>query len=214
MRLIIFDIDGTLLDSKAIILASHASAFGKHGLAVPSEAAIMALVGLSQRETFLALAGEHGPVDGLIGAYQEAVWAFRAAGQHTETLFPGAAELVADLAKRADLRLALATGKGRRGTNLIIEQYGWQGVFASSHTSDENPSKPDPTMLQRAMEIAGVAPMATVMIGDSPFDMQMAVNAGVTPIGVAWGHQPRETLIANGAQAVATDFADLARILW
>lgn len=213
MRLIIFDIDGTLLDSKAIILASHAAAFGKHDLAVPSEAAIMALVGLSQRETFLALAGEHGPVDGLIGAYQEAVWAFRAAGQHAETLFPGAAELIADLSKRDDIRLALATGKGRRGTNLIIEQYGWQGVFGSSHTSDENPSKPDPTMLLRAMEIAGVPASDSVMIGDSPFDMQMAVKAGVTPVGVAWGHQPRDTLFANGAVAVAEDFADLTRLI-
>jgi phosphoglycolate phosphatase len=213
MRLIIFDIDGTLLDSKAIILASHAAAFGKHDLAVPSEAAIMALVGLSQRETFLALAGEHGPIDGLIGAYQEAVWAFRAAGQHAETLFPGAAELIADLAKRDDIRLALATGKGRRGTNLIIEQYDWQGVFGSSHTSDENPSKPDPTMLLRAMEIAGVLASDSVMIGDSPFDMQMAVKAGVKPIGVAWGHQPRDTLLANGAVAVAEDFAELARLL-
>lgn len=213
MRLIIFDIDGTLLDSKAIILASHAQAFGKHGINVPSEAAIMALVGLSQRETFLALAGEHGPIDGLIAAYQEAVWAFRAAGQHTETLFPGAAELIADLSRRPETRLALATGKGRRGTDLVIAQYGWQGVFTSSHTSNENPSKPDPTMVLRAMAIAGAAPGETVMIGDSPFDMQMAVKAGVQPIGVAWGHQPPATLIANGAEVVATDFADLARLL-
>jgi phosphoglycolate phosphatase len=213
MRLIIFDIDGTLLDSKAIILASHAATFGKHGLAVPSEAAIMALVGLSQRETFLALAGEHGPVDALIAGYQEAVWAFRAAGQHAETLFPGAAELIADLATRDDIRLALATGKGRRGTDLVIAQHGWHGLFGSSHTSDENPSKPDPTMLNRAMAIADVPPSATVMIGDSPFDMQMAINAGVTPIGVAWGHQPREVLLANGARDVAKDFTDLARLL-
>ena len=68
-------------------------------------------------------------------------------------------------------------------------------------------------MLRRAMEIANVPPAATVMIGDSPFDMRMAVNAGVQPIGVAWGHQPRETLIANGAAAVAADFADLARLI-
>lgn len=213
MRLIIFDIDGTLLDSRAMILAGHAQAFGKHGLSAPDEAAIMALVGLSQRETFVALAGEHGPVDGLIAAYQEAVWAFRASGQHAETLFPGAAELVADLAARPDLRLALATGKGRRGTDLIIEQHGWRDVFHSSHTSDENPSKPDPTMLHRAMEIAGARPQDSVMIGDSPFDMQMAVAAGVTPLGVAWGHQPPARLMQAGAKAVATDFADLARLL-
>lgn len=212
-RLIIFDIDGTLLDSKAMVLAGHAQAFGRHGLAVPDEAAIMALVGLSQRETFVALAGEHGPIDGLIAAYQEAVWAFRAAGQHTETLFPGAAELVAALAAEPETRLALATGKGRRGTDLVIENHGWHGVFGSSHTSDENPSKPDPTMLNRAIEIAGVPAAASAMIGDSPFDMQMAVAAGVVPIGVAWGHQPPATLLAAGAKAVARDFTDLRHLL-
>jgi phosphoglycolate phosphatase len=212
-RLIIFDIDGTLLDSKAMILAGHAHAFGKHGLPVPSEAAIMALVGLSQRETFVALAGEHGPLDSLIAAYQEAVWAFRAAGQHAEVLFPGAAELIAALAAAPETSLALATGKGRRGTDLVIERHGWHGIFKSSHTSDENPSKPDPTMLHRALEIAGVPAAASVMIGDSPFDMQMAVAAGVIPIGVSWGHQPTEKLLAAGAKAVATDFTDLARLI-
>ncbi len=213
MRLIIFDIDGTLLDSKAIILASHAAAFGKHGLAMPEEAAIMALVGLSQRETFTALAGADGPIDGLIAAYQAAVWDFRAKEMHRETLFPGVADLIAALAKRADRRLAIATGKGRRGTDLVIAQHGWHGIFGSSHTSDDSPSKPDPTMLHRAMQIAGVTPQDSVMIGDSPFDMQMAIRAGVMPIGVAWGHQPPDRLRQHGAQAVAADFAELAKLL-
>lgn len=213
MRLIVFDIDGTLLDSKAIILAAHDAAFTRHDLAVPDEAAIMALVGLSQRETFTALAGEDGPIEGLIAAYQEAVWDFRAREMHRETLFPGAAELIADLASRSNRRLAIATGKGRRGTDLVIAQNNWQDVFGSSHTSDDSPSKPDPTMLHRAMQIAGIAPAATMMIGDSPFDMQMAVKAGVTPIGVAWGHQPPARLRKHGAQMVATDFAELAKLL-
>jgi phosphoglycolate phosphatase len=213
MRLIVFDIDGTLLDSKAIILAAHDRAFTRHALPVPDEAAIMALVGLSQRETFTALAGEDGPIEDLIAAYQEAVWDFRARGMHRETLFPGAADLIADLATRADRRLAIATGKGRRGTDLVIAQHNWQDIFGSSHTSDDSPSKPDPTMLHRAMAIAGIAPESTVMIGDSPFDMQMAVSAGVTPIGVAWGHQPPARLRENGARHVAADFAELARLL-
>ncbi|HEX9449265.1 MAG TPA: HAD-IA family hydrolase, partial [Dongiaceae bacterium] len=171
------------------------------------------LVGLSQRETFTALAGADGPIDGLIAAYQAAVWDFRAKEMHRETLFPGVADLIAALAKRADRRLAIATGKGRRGTDLVIAQHGWHGIFGSSHTSDDSPSKPDPTMLHRAMQIAGVTPQDSVMIGDSPFDMQMAIRAGVMPIGVAWGHQPPDRLRQHGAQAVAADFAELAKLL-
>lgn len=213
MRLIIFDIDGTLIDSKAIILAGHAHTFGKLGLPMPAEAEIMALVGRSLPEIFVALAGEDGPVKELIAGYQEAVWGFRTDGQHRELLFPGAAELIAALAAEPETSLALATGKGRRGTDLVIEQHGWYGIFKSSHTGDENPSKPDPTMLHKALEIAGVAAASSAMIGDSPFDMEMAVAAGVTPIGVAWGHQPPEKLLAAGAKAVAQDFADLARLI-
>lgn len=213
MRLIIFDVDGTLVDSKAIILAGHAHTFGKRGLPVPSEAEIMALVGLSLPEIFIALAGADGPVTELITGYQEAVWAFRTDGQHPEPLFPGAAALVAALAAEPETRLAIATGKGRRGTDLFIAQQGWHGIFGSSHTGDENPSKPDPTMLHRALEIAGVPAAASAMIGDSPFDMQMAVAAGVVPIGVSWGHQPAEKLLAAGAKAVAEDFTDLARLI-
>jgi len=213
MRLIIFDIDGTLVDSKAIILAGYAHTFRKQGLPMPEEAALMALVGLSLPEIFVTLVGEHGPVKELIAGYQEAVWAFRTDGRHPEPLFPGAAELVAALAAEPQTRLALATGKGRRGTDLVIEQQGWHGIFGSSHTGDENPSKPDPTMLHRAMKIAGLPPAASVMIGDSPFDMQMAIAAGVTPIGVSWGHQPPEKLLVAGAKTVAKDFDDLARLI-
>jgi phosphoglycolate phosphatase len=213
MRLIIFDIDGTLVDSKAIILAGHAHTFGRLGLPVPAETEIMALVGLSLPEIFVALAGKDGPVKELIAGYQEAVWGFRTDGRHRELLFSGAAELLATLAAQPETSLAVATGKGRRGTDLLIEQQGWHGIFKSTHTGDENPSKPDPTMLRKALEIAALPPSASAMIGDSPFDMQMAVAAGVTPIGVSWGHQPAEKLLAAGARAVAADFADLARLI-
>jgi len=213
MRLIIFDIDGTLLDSKAIILAAHAATYAQHGLPTPSEAAIMGLVGMSLPEIFRILAGPDDPAESLMTGYQQAVWEFRATGLHAERPFPGAIELVDRLGVTPGVKLALATGKGRRGTDRVIAQYGWQNILSSSQSADENPSKPDPTMLNRAMAIAGATPAETVMIGDAVFDMQMAVSAGVTPIGVAWGHQPTEALIAAGAVAVATDMADLAKLI-
>lgn len=213
MRLIVFDIDGTLVDSKELILAIHRHIFTAHDLPVPAEEAIMALVGLSHREVFTALVGADGPIDSLIAGYKERAWTLRSTSALWEPLFPGAAELVDALIKRGDCRLAIATGKGRRGTDLLLERNGWTAHFSSSHTSDDCPSKPDPTMLLRAMAAAEATPAETVMIGDSIFDMQMALAAGVTPIGVAWGHQPPAALRDAGAKAIAEDFTDLARLL-
>ncbi|TXH35924.1 MAG: HAD family hydrolase [Rhodospirillaceae bacterium] len=213
MRLIVFDIDGTLVDSRELILAIHQHIFTAHGLPVPTEDAIMALVGLSHREVFTALVGTEGPIDSLIAGYKERAWALRAGNASWESLFPGAAELIDALIKRGDCRLAVATGKGRRGTDLLLERNGWTLHFSSSHTSDDCPSKPDPTMLLRAMAAAEATPAETIMIGDSVFDMQMALAASATPIGVAWGHQPPAALRAAGATAIAEDFTDLARLL-
>ncbi|MDY0884855.1 HAD-IA family hydrolase [Dongia soli] len=213
MRLIVFDIDGTLVDSREIILAIHQHIFTAHGLPVPAEEAIMGLVGLSHREVFTALVGADGPIDSLIAGYKERAWALRAANAFPEPLFSGAADLVDALIKRGDCRLAVATGKGRRGTDLLLERNGWTPHFSSSHTSDDCPSKPDPTMLLRAMAAAEARPAETVMIGDSVFDMQMALAAGATPIGVAWGHQSPAALRKAGATAIAEDFTDLARLL-
>jgi phosphoglycolate phosphatase len=217
MRLIVFDLDGTLVDSREMILAIHRHIFPEHGLPVPSEDAIMGLVGLSHRQVFGGLVGEDGPIDSLIDAYKTRAWAFREGGLYPERLFPGTAELIAALRDRLDCRLAIATGKGRRGTDRLIEMHGWTGIFTSTHTSDDCPSKPDPTMILRAQaaaaEATGIGPVETIMIGDSIFDMKMALAAGARPIGVAWGHQPSAQLSAAGATAIAEDFAHLGRLL-
>ena len=212
-RLIIFDLDGTLVDSREMILAVHRHIFTEHALPVPSEEAVMGLVGLSHREAFTGLVGMDGPIDSLIAAYKTRAWAFREAGLYLETMFDGAAALIADLRLRTDCRLAIATGKGRRGTDLILKQQGWTDAFSSIQTSDDSPSKPDPTMILRALADTAVEPADAVMIGDSVFDMQMALAAGVTPIGVAWGHQPATRLHAAGAAIIAEHFTDLARLL-
>jgi phosphoglycolate phosphatase len=173
----------------------------------------MGLVGLSNREVFAGLVGADGPIDSLLAAYKTHAWAFREAGLYPEAMFEGAAELIADLRQRTNCRLAIATGKGRRGTDLILKQQGWTDAFSSIQTSDDCPSKPDPAMILRALAATSVQPADAVMIGDSVFDMQMALAAGVTPIGVAWGHQPATRLHAAGAAIIAEDFADLARLL-
>jgi phosphoglycolate phosphatase len=107
----------------------------------------------------------------------------------------------------------LATGKSRRGVDRLVLAQGWHNTFATIQTADTHPSKPHPSMIEAARAEVGAAPEATVMIGDTTFDIEMAVAAGVAAIGVAWGYHPPAALHAAGAREVARDFAELQAIL-
>jgi phosphoglycolate phosphatase len=209
VKLVVFDVDGTLVDSQDLIVAAQREAFGAHGLKPPRRERSLSVVGLSLPEAFTALVGAHGPVESLAAAYKEVFGRLRADAAYREPLFPGAAELVADLAGRADIALAIATGKSQRGVAHLIERHGWDRVFASIQTADDAPSKPDPTMLRQAMADVDAAPDETLMIGDSTFDMAMARGAGVTAIGVSWGYHPPAALTEAGATAVVDSYSEL-----
>ncbi|MCX8253820.1 HAD family hydrolase [Beijerinckiaceae bacterium RH AL1] len=206
MRLIVFDVDGTLVDSQHHIVAAQAVAFAAVGLAPPSRAAALSVVGLSLREAFRVLAGDDAPIDGLAEAYKDAWHQMRRQPAHEEPLFPGARESLARLAAVPGTLLGIATGKSRRGVAALLEAQGWAALFATIQTADDHPSKPDPSMLVAAMEETGAAPAMTAMIGDTSFDMAMAVAAGVRPLGVAWGYHPAAALLAAGATSVADSF--------
>ncbi|MGR3465939.1 HAD-IA family hydrolase [Limimaricola sp.] len=199
-RLVIFDVDGTLVDSQRDILAAMAAAFAAEGLAVPPRERVLSGVGLSLPETFLRLAGEQGQDTRarMIAAYCDAYADLRQKhGAESSPFYPGAREALVRLAGEPFTLLAVATGKSRRGLDRLIEAHGLQGMFHSRQTADDHPSKPHPAMIHAALDDTGVARARAVMVGDTRFDIEMARAAGVASIGVGWGYQPAAGLAAD-----------------
>ncbi len=205
MKLVVFDVDGTLVDSQHLIVAAQGMAFAEHGMAAPGRTEALSVVGLSLPQAFRRLVGEDGPVLALAESYKRAFQLLRLDPNYEEPLFPGMGDLLARLRTREDVLLGLATGKSRRGVEHLIRAQGWDGWFATTQTADDAPSKPDPAMLQQAMAEAGVDPDSTVMIGDTTYDMAMAVGAGAAAVGVGWGYHEPGALYAAGAVTVAAD---------
>lgn len=209
MKLVVFDVDGTLVDSQHLIVAAQAQAFSENGLVAPGRREALSVVGLSLPQAFRRLAGEDGPIAELSESYKRAYDRLRLDPAHEEPLFPGMADLLASLRARDDVRLGIATGKSRRGLDRMVAHHGWTGWFATTQSADDAPSKPDPTMLLQAMAEAGCPPESTVMVGDTTFDIGMAVAAGAAAVGVAWGYHPPGALYGAGAVTVVETAAAL-----
>jgi phosphoglycolate phosphatase len=214
LRLAIFDCDGTLVDSQADIVQAMDMAFAGQGLPPPPHAAVRRIVGLSLHEALHQLhpAGDEMIRTALVAGYKDAFRARRAAGTVGEPLYDGIAALIAEL-NAAGWLLGVATGKSDRGLAHCLERHGLTGHFVTLQTADRHPSKPDPAMIEACLDATGAARADTVMIGDTAYDMAMAVNAGVRGIGVDWGYHPPADLIAAGASAVAGSIDDLRRLL-
>jgi phosphoglycolate phosphatase len=204
MKLVIFDCDGTLVDSQNAIVASMEHAFSALSLPMPTRAEVLGVVGLSLPEAFAALApGQPRSVQAeLAERYRSDFPGKRHGATHHDPLFAGMGEVVTALAGREDVLLGIATGKSRRGVARILAREGWEGHFATIQTADDNPSKPHPGMVLRAMAETGVEPAATLMIGDSTYDIEMALGARAGALGVAWGYHAPERLRLAGAHAV------------
>ncbi|GLS43995.1 HAD-IA family hydrolase [Methylobacterium brachythecii] len=213
VTLVVFDVDGTLVDSQHLIVEAQARAFAEHGLIAPNRKEALSVVGLSLPEAFKRLVGEAGPIEALSDSYRRAFQALRIDPAYEEPLFPGMGELVEALHARPEVRLGIATGKSRRGVAHLVDKHGWNGWFATIQTADDAPSKPDPAMLQLAMAEADTSPSRTVMIGDTTYDMMMARSAGVAAIGVAWGYHPPGALFGAGAVTVVESAKTLADLI-
>jgi phosphoglycolate phosphatase len=213
MTLVIFDVDGTLVDSQHHIVEAQRRAFASLGLAAPTRAQSLSVVGLSLTEAFALLVGADGPVEALADAYKEAWTELRHETGFAETLYPGAAAALATLKADPTVTLGIATGKSVRGVERLIATFGWRDLFATIQTADDHPSKPHPSMIERAMSETGFDAGQTVMIGDTTYDMDMAKAAGVRAIGVAWGYHEPTALLASGAERVVGSFGDLLAAL-
>lgn len=210
LRLAIFDVDGTLVDSQATIVACMREAFAAEGLAPPSPEAVRRIVGLTLPLATLELLGEPDPVraERLAEHYKAAFFAARTRPDFSEPLFPGAREVLDRLAEAGWL-LGVATGKAMRGLRAVLERHGLEDRFVTLQTSDLHPSKPHPAMIEAALAETGCRPEAALMVGDTTFDMLMAKAARVAPIGVAWGNHPAEELEAAGAERILARFEEL-----
>jgi len=209
-KLVIFDLDGTLIDTVALAVGAFVYAFEQLGLAVPDEKSIRAISGLSLDIAIKRLApGVKGQmIEKLIAVYREQY--VRETGlSMREPLFAGAHEALDVLNRRDDILMALATGKPMRGVNRVMQAHDLGAYFTSLQTPDHNISKPHPDMINTAMAVVGADKRQTVMIGDTSHDMEMAVNASVNALGVDWGYHEADALRAAGADIVVSDFRQL-----
>lgn len=211
--LAVFDIDGTLVDSRASIHRAACDAARDMGLPEPEYDRVRMIVGLSLEHAMAVL--EPGlDADGLarfVAGFRASFNRMYAEG-HEEPLYDGAIDHLRRL-HRDGWRLAIATGQNRRGVARNLAREGWADLFISSHCAEDGPGKPDPAMLLAAMAACDAEPASTVMIGDTAHDALMAVNAGVLPLGVAWGFHTVEEQIAGGARHVAKSFGELDVVL-
>ena len=214
MKLVIFDFDGTLVDSRKLIIESNRVVFGQLGFAVPSEDESLPLVGMSLELVLLRLAGPDAPVKKMVAAYQRLLPLLRADATYAEVPFGGAAELLTALAERNDVRLGIATAHVSHAIEAALERFGWRRHFCTVQTSDKAPSKPHPGMVLQALSEAGVKADDAIMIGDTSFDIEMAGAAGVRGVGVSWGYHHPDRLHGAGASRVVNDMSELRDCLF
>ena len=215
LKLVIFDCDGTLVDSQAMIVRAMQQAFLAHHIAAPDRQSIKSIIGLSLEEAVQRLRGSKNivPIDALCEAYKVAFVHLREQGDMTEPLFSGARAFLTKLSEREDVVLGVATGKSRRGVDVLFEREDLHGFFSTIQTADSSPSKPHPGMIEQAMAQTGVRCEQTYMIGDTSFDMEMAINAKVGALGVSWGYHARHELTCAGAHGIADDFPQLENLM-
>lgn len=182
--LIVWDWDGTIADSTCMITDAILKAAEQVGLPALTAAKASSIIGLGLRESIEALYGDIPAEKAQALATQYTANYY--AGESAIPLFEGAAATIIELNKRG-YKLAIATGKGRRGLNLALEHCGLANYFHATRTVDECFSKPHPQMLDELMDILVALPERTLMIGDTSYDLQMAANAGVKSVGVTYG---------------------------
>ncbi|WND01576.1 HAD-IA family hydrolase [Temperatibacter marinus] len=210
-KLVIFDCDGTLVDSQHMIVSTMHDTFSELKVSRVSDLAVRRIIGLSLEEAISELQPSFSQQDvkDATALYKNRFYEKRQAeGFKPDPLFPGCREAMEELSNRGYL-LAVATGNSHRGMQRVIEQHALNDFFVSVQTADFHPSKPHPSMINTALSDAGSHKDLAVMIGDTKFDTIMASNAGSQSIGVAWGYHGGQELLDTGAKHLIEEYHEL-----
>lgn len=205
MKLVLFDCDGTLIDSAGLIHETMRRTFLHFGKPEPSFEDTKSIIGLTLDIAIARMQGkEHADQEDIdMMAYYKSLFSVvRSDMDYREPLFPGILELMNTLQGRDEIILGAVTGKSRRGLDSVRETHGFK--FVASRTADDCPSKPHPAMVTECCDETGMQPADTLVIGDAIYDMQMAKAAGATAIGVSWGYASVTELKEAGADAIVS----------
>ncbi|KAB2738126.1 HAD-IA family hydrolase [Brucella anthropi] len=215
MKLVLFDCDGTLVDSGDFIHRCMATSFADAGLEPPGIEETHSIIGLSLHLAIAEILDREPDeqVHWLTQRYKENFVMLRQAPDFTEPLYDGIMPLLTELGARDDLLLGIVTGKSQRGVRSVFERHGIGHHFVVTRTADDCPSKPHPAMVLESCAEMGIEPSQTIVIGDAVYDMQMARAAAAMAVGVSWGYHNRQGLIESGAHHILDTPSELHALL-
>lgn len=205
MKLVLFDCDGTLVDSVGLIHEVMARTFVHFGYDRPDVSLTKSIIGLTLDIAIARMQGKphvDGEAVAMTAHYKAIFGDTRSEAGFQEPLFDGITAMIETLGKSENLLMGAVTGKSRRGLDLIMDTHGFRQHFIVSRTADDCPSKPHPAMVTECCSQTGIVSADTIVIGDAIYDMQMAKAAGAKAIGVAWGYASVDDLWKAGADAI------------
>ncbi len=215
MRLVLFDCDGTLVDSQHMIIMATESALRQHGFDAPPRKDILRAVGLP-----LDVAMRHhapnlddATLVEVLNAYREVSQSLVQQDDRGQIMFDGMYKIICHLGNDDETLLGIVTMKSRHGLDRVVDAYNIRRFFQTLKSADDGPGKPAPDLVSQAMAECGVRADQVVMVGDTSFDMIMAKAADVYAIGVAWGYQEIEEMEEAGADAIAETPTQLQHLL-
>jgi phosphoglycolate phosphatase len=209
-ELVIFDWDGTLMDSTRVIASSLQGACRDIGIAIPTERDALYVIGLGLTDSFNHIAPDLDH-DGRVRLTERYRHHFLAR-ENEAPLYQGVRDMLAELHGRGT-RLAVATGKARRGLDRALDSTGLRPWFEATRCADEGFAKPHPDMLFMLMDLTGVQPRRALMVGDTTHDLELAANAGVDAVAVSYGAHDADLLATRPAKARCNSVAELHRWL-